>query len=505
MSLPNITLLPQHRMDGCIASLLALLGGSLLPFAFAPYGFYGLAIFCPALLLLTLWHQPSLAARLGWLFGVAYFAIGTYWIFISIHEYGHTDIFWASLLTAFFVISIALLPAIACYLLVTFIEQRHWALGFPCVWLSAEWCQSHIFTGFPWLLLGYSQVDSPLAGLIPVLGNAGMSAVLITIASFAVASYYHPYTRRWFWLILGLVALAAWLLHAKSWTVQTKSPLQVSLIQGNIQQQLKWSPDYLTHTLQHYAKLSTTESKQDLIVWPESALPIPYQMVPTFLQQLQTAALPATPEWLIGTLNHNDNSTGYYNSLLHLGSISTVYNKQKLVPFGETIPFGKWLEPVIGLFSIPMTDFVAGKPQQTFLTVRGQTIASFICYEIAYETLLKTALPQAKLLVTVTNDAWFDDSIARDQHLQIARFRALQSGRYLLFSSNNGLTAVIQPNGQIQSQLAPKITAVLRDKVYFMRGVTPWSQLARYFFYYIALGLLLGLLVCRCRKQYFLI
>ena len=251
--------------------------------------------------------------------------------------------------------------------------------------------------------------------------------------------------------------------------------LHTSLIQANIPQQLKWDPNYLDTTLQTYDSLTKQHWSSDLIVWPEAALPIPVSDAQAILQPLARSAQSNHSGILLGAIDYADTPGHFHTGLLGIGTASGYYHKHHLVPFGEYVPLDRWLRGIINFLAIPMSNFVAGDQHQALIKLGNITIAPFVCYEIAYTDTLWHSLPKAQLLVTVSNDAWFNDSFALAQHLQIAQFRARQSGRYLLFSTNDGITAIIEPQGHIQAQLPIHQRAVLNAKIYAMSGATPWS------------------------------
>ncbi len=463
-------------LTGRLAPWLALLAGSLLPFAFAPFQQWWLALLCPILLLIS-WQNASAkqAAWRGWLFGLGMFGIGTSWIFISIHTFGETSIWLAGFITALFVMTLALFPSLQGYLLKRYYLPQQLIWTFPGSWIILEWLRSHLFTGFPWLLLGYSLVNSPLHGYAPLFGDLGLSlvALISSVLLYQLLWQRQPWRLRTIWLLsIWLLAIAA---NHITWGKMAQ-PLSVALVQGNIPQQLKWSDAEVAPTLERYATLSRPYWGSDLIIWPETAIPIMPDEASDFLAALDQ----------VGKQHHSTIVTGiplsnnqhFYNGLLMLGQHQGVYYKQHLVPFGEYIPLQDWLGDLLQFLDIPQSDFSAGSAQQPKLMLGQWQVAAYICYEIAYAELLKQELPSANLIITISNDAWFGRSFAAAQHLQIAQMRALENARYLLFVTNTGVTAIIKPDGQIQAQLPEFTTAVLTGTIQAMTGSTPlqWWQ-----------------------------
>jgi apolipoprotein N-acyltransferase len=338
--------------------------------------------------------------------------------------------------------------------------------------------RSWLFTGFPWLFLGYSQVTSPLAGYIPILGNYGLGYLLLVLSAWLVYIYqdYHS-LRRWLGglLFIAVVMGGGLLLQKISWSQAQGKTYKVSLVQGNIPQQVKWLSGHVPETLRIYAKATQKHWSSDVIIWPEGAIPLPKHWAEPFLKQLDQRAKQHHSAVLLGIpVAQQANSFYFYNALITLGQGQGHYYKNHLVPFGEYIPFGGFMRGLVGLFNIPMSNMVSGRLEQKNLQVQGVALAPFICYEIAYANDLRAKLPQARWLVTVTDDAWFGDSLAPAQHLQIAQFRAIQAARPLLFNGNNGITALINSQGQIRRRLPQFKRAVLTVQLQPRVGETPW-------------------------------
>jgi apolipoprotein N-acyltransferase len=475
---------------------LALAVGASLPLAFAPYGWYWIAVLAPAILFL-LWREvtPRRALWRGWLFGLGLFGAGTSWVHISINQFGGVGLPLAVLATALFVAAMALFPAVLGYLATRlFAGPRPLALlvVLPACWTLLEWVRGWFLTGFPWLNLGYSQIDTPLAGLAPVLGVYGVSLLVALSAGLLAAFIELGGVRRRIALLGGILGvwLCGWGLGQLQWVEPAGDPLRASLVQGNVAQDLKWLDIYQQPTLELYRELTRASWGSDLIVWPETAVPAFYHQTAGYLHELAEEGRAHGSELVVGVPVLDLVTGRYYNGLMSLGEEPGLYAKRHLVPFGEYLPLRTVLGHVLDFIEIPMSDFTPGDADQTTLRAAGLTIGASICYEAAFGEELIDALPQAELLINVSNDGWFGDSLAPHQHLQIARMRALETGRYLLRATNTGISAIIGPDGALLATSPQFEVHVLTGELRPMRGATPYVRLGNA---PVVLVLLLGL------------
>jgi len=465
---------------------LSLVAGGILPLAFAPFDIFPAAVLAPALLFLLWLDIPRRRAlRRGYLFGLGMFGVGVNWVFVSMYEYGGVGLVLSLFLTACLVAFLALFPALLGYLLARFFPYGGttaavWrpAVVFPAGWVLFEWVRGWFLTGFPWLNLGYSQLASPLGGLAPLVGVYGVSlAVALSAGWLVLFILAGNRLRRAAW---GAALLALWVisagLHALSWTQATGAPLRVTLLQGDIPQDMKWLWEVRDPTIELYAKLTREHWDSQLIVWPESALPEMYDEAREFLDGIGKEAREHHSDLLIGVL-YEDPATGrYYNSMVSAGSERKFYHKHHLVPFTEYLPLKGLLGGIVDFMQVPMSDFSAGPAVQPPLAVAGQQAGISICYEDAFGEEVIRQLPKATLLVNVSNDAWFGHSIAPQQHLEIARMRAAETGRPLLRATNTGMTAIIDATGRLQ-KVAPQFeVAALSGEVQQMQGATPYVR-----------------------------
>jgi apolipoprotein N-acyltransferase len=489
----------NYTFYGCLSALLA---GILLPFAFLPFHAWWIAIISPALLLVA-WEQTSPAEgfKRGWWYGLGFFGVGASWVYVSIHQYGDTPAVISGFLTLLFVAILALFPAFQGYLLQRFSADSDGSersvllkalLYFPTSWVLIEWMRSWVLTGFPWLQLGHSQVASPLAGFAPlfgVFGVTGIAALLSGLCYLLARQLYQHYQTRGrdgylklsavFSIILVLFCLGFGLKKIH-WVTPQPEPVRVALIQGNIPQSLKWSAAEMAHILKLYPQLSKNVWKHhDLVVWPEAAVTLPLPISMGYLKQLLKQIKPYPVSLITGIPVESTRGWKYYNAMILLeNGRSDIYYKRYLVPFGEYLPLERWLRGIIGFFNLPMSDFIsgAGGEEINLKSKQGLVIAPFVCYEIAYPEAILTTVPHANLMVVLSNDSWFDNSFASWQHLQIAQFAALAAGRYLLVSTNDGITAVIDPKGRVVAQAPRFQQAVLESQVFLTRDNTPWIK-----------------------------
>lgn len=450
---------------------------------FAPFGFFPLAVLALTVLFTQWLHAENAwaAARIGWAFGFGLFAAGTGWIYIALHDYGGMPFLLALFATALFSAFLGLFPALVAYAQAK-IRAPAWArmlLVMPALWMLVEWLRGLIFTGFPWLAFGYSQVAaSPLAGYAPLLGVYGVSLMVALSAGLFSLLWLVRWSRQ------GKVALALlailWILgvplHEVEWTQPQGEPVKVTLAQGNIPQELKFNEDRLVSTLETYRKM-VQQSDARLIVLPETALPVLRQEMPeNYAAMLRDHARKNNGDIIIGAFERDNGQ--YYNSVFTLGTAdSQSYRKNHLVVFGEFIP----LRPVLGWFindvlNIPMGDLARGGTDQPPLNVAGQKVAMNICYEDVFGEEIIRALPEATLLVNVSNDAWYGNSIAAMQHNQISQMRALEAGRMMLRATNTGITSIIGRSGRILQMLPQHQEGVLTGTVQGYAGSTPYVR-----------------------------
>ena len=449
--------------------LVAFIAGAVSALAFSP-GWFPLLLAGFAVLV-HLWLASGRSAFLvGFWFGLGLYGVGVSWVYVSMNRFGGMVAPLAALATLGFCAGLALFPA-----LVGWAQARLRApLAIPALWIISEWVRGWLLTGFPWLSFGYAALDTPLAGFAPLGGVYLVSLAAATAAMllWLIAAGERRWLSAALFAALGIGGAA---LQAVEWTRPSAKSVSVSLLQGNIEQSLKFDPNRYTHILETYARLADA-SRARLIVLPETAVPRFLDLVhPAFLAHLEATALRNKGDVLLGAPLRSAPGV-YFNSVVSLGlSPQAAYHKVHLVPFGEFVPPGfRWF---VDAMAIPLSDFSRGSARQRPLAVAGERVAVNICYEDAFGEEIVRQLPEATLLVNLSNVAWFGDSLAPGQHLQIARMRALETGRMHLTATNTGITAAIGADGTVLAQLPQFTEAKLDIEARGRSGATPYVAL----------------------------
>ncbi|SDH66386.1 Apolipoprotein N-acyltransferase [Vibrio xiamenensis] len=493
-------ILSFHRLWRPLAA--AFIGASTT-FSFAPYDIWPLAILSPVILMLLLHNQsPKASLWTGFAWGLGQFATGISWVHISIDTFGGMPKIASVFLMTLLVSYLALYPALYAWLLNRFfprLSRHRFFLAAPVLWLICDWLRGWIMTGFPWLWLGYSQLNSPLANFAPL---GGVELITLAIMVCASAISYSMLTKRWMNLIIPAVIFATGFgLNAVHWVTPKDKVTKFALIQGNIDQALKWVPSQRWPTILKYTDLSRDNWDADIIIWPEAAIPAFEFEVSSFLQTLDEAARNNDSALITGVINRGSGNQ-YYNSVLTLGNtdadsyqynIDKRYHKHHLLPFGEFVPFESLLRPLAPFFNLPMSSFTSGDYIQPNIVAKGRHLAPALCYEIIFSEQVRANVnDNTDFILTLSNDAWFGRSIGPLQHMQIAQMRALELGKPVIRSTNNGLTAVTDYRGQITDQLPQFETGVLRASVHSTSGQTPyhgWGSWPLYLFSVLALAI----------------
>lgn len=451
--------------------------GALLVLAFAPFGFGALAVVDLAVFFSLLWHAGNsrMAAWLGYSFGLGLLGFGVFWLRISINQFGGIAPPLGLVFTLLFILIMALFFALMAWIAFrlgnTRGERFFMLVAAPLVWLAVELLRAYLFTGFPWLSVGYSQTDLPLEGVAPLFGVFGVG-LLVALSAGLLALWRH----RWAIPVLVVLWGAGYALSWVQWTHSLAEEIPVALVQGNIRQLDKWRPSMFNPTLELYQRLTDKAPGARVVIWPETAIPAFTDKVEqSVLRPLDEKMREQGRDLLTGIVSRQPDGR-YYNAMLSVGvSGRHAYYKRHLVPFGEYLPLAPLLEPVLDFLDIPMSDFSPGNGEPSPLKLAGYRAGVDICYEDAFGNEVAAALPRAVFLVNASNDAWFGDSLAPHQHLQIARMRALETGRYLLRATNTGISAIIAPDGTIRQQLPQFERTLLQGTIQPMQGMTPYA------------------------------
>ena len=471
--------------------VIALLAGASFLLALAPYGFWPLAIVSPAILYALL--MPEMTGKRAFLIGEAYgtglWCVGAFWLYTSIHDYGDTPAWLALIMIAIMGLGMGLFHGFLALMFNRMVGKQ--PFSFAALWILQEWLKTWLFTGFPWLFVGYAFTEQRwLSSLAPVAGVFAVSFVAVLLA----ASLVELLRRRGGYMlasaVLLVVSTSLWLINPQ-WTKPKGTPdLSVSLIQGNIPQDLKWLTEFQVETLKIYATLTRTEWGRDIVLWPESSIPMFQTEAVGFIGEMVKMAKATNTTWITGIPYKDeaafdpktDKYPPFYNSVIALGAEADgLYKKQRLVPFGEYIPFEGLLDILPNLAgSQDILSYSRGSAQQSPLHVRGHNLGAAVCYEVAYpDTTRKNAIG-TDFLLTISNDAWFGTSAGPLQHLQMVQMRALENGRWFMRATNTGVTAIIDHQGRIVKRAPQFERTVLRGDIQARVGNTPFMSMGHY-------------------------
>ena len=487
----------ELRASGGLRYTAAALSGALLPLSLAPVSWWPVAILsCATLFTLTRGLRGKQLFLTNLVFGISLYGTGASWIYVSIHHYGQASVPLAGLMTAAFAVGLGLVFALPMQLLG--LAHPKTALSsagyFAAIWVVGEWFRGWFLTGFPWLYLGYGQIDTWLAGWLPILGVLGVGFVIALsgalcsqIVGATVVNATNPKTARnkvcgpassaRHLTGIALLWSGGYLLQALTWTTPAATQaLNISLVQPDNPVLGKWQDEVRPRILADFNELVEKKLGQDLVVWPESAIPAMRHEVQDFLEQMDGLAQERNTGLIAGVPEYRSTDQRFFNSVIALGTAKGRYQKRRLVPFGEYVPLERWLRGLIRFFDLPMSAFSSGEEQQALIAVGPHKIATAICYEIAYARPLARDARAADILLTVSNDTWFGSSFGPHQHLQIARVRALENQKPLIRATNDGITAFISARGTIEKQQPRFVSGVLDGQVMPRSGLTPFAR-----------------------------
>lgn len=511
---------------------ISFIAGCLLPLAFAPVNFYLLAVLSPAVLFyFFLSATPKQAAWFGWSFGLGFFAIGVSWVYVAIYVFGLSAFLTSALLTFIFISILATYLSLQGYLSVYFIKRFHinnenivLLIIFPLFWVLFEWIRGWLFTGFPWLSLGYSQTSSVLSGYAAVFGVFGISFMLAMSASLLLIALTSKNKKRLMAIFsIFVIWLGGYFLSQINWTTIKDKPLKVSLVQGNVEQKNKWQADQVAKRKQRYLSLTQQHWDSDLVLWPENSLTLFYHnLKDNYLSDLTQQANKNNTDIILGLPVLDQKTKDYFSSLVVIDgkvvskrnenisvsdksinhSATQFYHKSHLVPFGEYMPFASVLRGIVAFFDLPMSGFTPGTYQQNMLFAAGQKIAPTICYEDAFGEDVIRFLPEASLILNASNNAWYGDSFAPHQHVQISQMRALETGRDLMRVTTNGVSALINAKGEVTAR-SPQFKAhVVTGLVQPRAGTTPYVRWGNgLILTFILIGLIASVVLSKRNKQ----
>lgn len=493
---PN-SLLSQRLAYGCL-----LLLGGLLTLSYSPFDAWWVAFFALPVFILSIVFAPNArqAAKYGFVFGLGLFGVGISWVHNAIADYGGLPLVFSLLLMLLLVGYLALYPAVVGWLTYKLHNKLTVFIIVP-IWLSVEYLRSVLFTGFPWLSIGYSQLTSPLAGFAPVMGETGLQAIIMLLVCLISCLFIPPKTankdKKSTYLMLlspvliAVIVLTGMALKNQNWATPINKSVNLALVQGNVPQSIKWQPENELPTMLKYYDLSADHwAESDIVIWPEAAIPRLEVSAKNFLLDLENQALEANSALITGIVDFQPNTQYAYNNVIALGKQnsndnqstyqylhSNRYSKHHLLPFGEFVPFESVLRKLAPIFNLPFSSFNRGQYQQANLVANGFDVVSAICFEIAFAKQVRANITeQSDFILTLSNDAWFGDSHGPWQHLQIAQMRALEFAMPVVRVTNNGVTAVIDHKGEIADLLEQNVTAVLNSKLNLVESHSVYKQ-----------------------------
>ena len=494
-------ILPSQRWAPWLS---AVLGGAIIPFSMAPYHIWPIALVGLFLVANSLKNTtPKQAILLALAAGIGLFGAGVNWVFVAITQFGSSSFVLATLLTALFVVGLAIVFALPFYVYGRWLSRTlsGQTLGFSALWVLGEWLRSWLFTGFPWLYSGYGFIDTPLTGFAPITGIFGVSFSACLSASLCLAAfkmwqdYAHAHQPQKSLLarqlaVITLGAAVLWgmgaALQQVQWTTPKPHTISIGLVQPNIPQERKWDPAYYQSSLNILTELSLPLWDLNWVIWPEAAVPYTYHQAESILSDIDRHAKKSGAVFISGIIYDDYSSLPddavfyrfedmkFYNTIIARGFGSGEYFKQRLVPFGEYVPFEEQLRGLIAFFDLPTSIINIGPFNPEGLNANGVTVAAAICYEIVYPDLIAELSAHKDVILTISNDAWFGHSNGPLQHFDMARMRAIETARYVVRSTNNGLSGFIKPNGEIANTGQRFTRETITGSVQRMSGLTPF-------------------------------
>lgn len=468
-------------------SKLALVGlGCLMTLAYSPFGFWLITFIC--LIVFAYILQSSQSAKQsawhGFYFGLGWFGAGISWVHVAIADFGGLPLIFSILLMLLLVAYLSIYPALAGYLNYRW-QNKLGVVALVPAWLITESLRGWVLSGFPWLSIGYTQTNSPLAGFVPVIGEFGLQFVAILLACAALLNIKKAAATY------TLVFATALLLQQKAWHKETGETVNLALVQGNIAQSVKWQPENEVPTMQKYSNLTAPYLEQsDLIIWPEAAIPRLEILANDYLVEVDSLAAQSNSAIVTGLVDYQPDTSFAFNNLVVLGKKqnddkfghykyldNNRYSKHHLLPIGEYVPFESILRKLAPIFDLPMSSFSRGNFQQDNLIANGYRLSPAICFEIAFPEQIRANLyHDSDFILTVSNDAWFGNSHGPWQHLQIAQMRALEFAKPVVRATNNGVTAITNSSGEIVAQLQQNVEDILEYQLPLVQSHTPYQR-----------------------------
>jgi apolipoprotein N-acyltransferase len=470
-----------NNLPNWLQLTIALVAGCLIPLSFAPFNIWPLGILALTIFALLINEQSAKAVWWrSWCFGVGMYGLGVSWIYVSISGFGGAPAPLAVSLVVIFVFFMAAMFSLPFCAFGRWFSRHPLSLliAFPATWLLGEWLRTWLFTGFPWLFIGYADLTNWLSGWAPVVGVMGLS--LFSAFTAAVLAYliYHPTKIRS--LLLGGCAIifiwgAGFALQKFEWTQASKTPTSIAIVQPNIAQEDKWQLDSRIATMNLLRTKTEPLLGHKIIIWPEAAVTEVYSQALPFLNEMNNKTADAESGLITGIIFDDKEKQVYYNSIATFGKAIGIYHKRRLVPFGEYVPM-EWLRNLIEFFNLPTSYIDVGADDQHGLKINDLLISPTVCYEVAYPDLVAKSALDSQLLMSVSNLGWFGDSLGRHQFMQMAQMRALETQHYYAYSTNNGPSAIFDRKGNITAQTKAFEQTSLSSEIFAVDGSTPFMR-----------------------------
>ncbi|XOV77777.1 MAG: apolipoprotein N-acyltransferase [Aestuariibacter sp.] len=489
-------------MSKYLPCFIALLCGAILTLSFAPFSHWWITpLSLTCLFFIYLQKQPN-GFWYGLSFGLGWFGAGISWVHVSIADFGGLPLAGSLALMLLLSAYLALFPALFFILLSKYQRRFPLLLTAMPLWWILEWLRSWFLTGFPWLSLGYSQIGGPFSGFAPIIGESGISVLLVISSLWLAQHLCHKHkpenlTASIAKTVIPTVFLfcLGYLLTFVDWVSKDNNAPTITMVQGNIKQELRWIPEQDKPTMEKYLQLTEPHWDSDFIIWPEAAIPKLEPLAQDYLYRLDKRARAANTALVTGIVNYNFETAQAFNNLIVVGNEqqreesdkateasegyrylhANRYAKHHLLPIGEFIPLESWLRGLAPIFDLPMSSFSRGDYRQTNLNVNGWQLAPAICFEIAFPRQIRANIHSTTdFIITVSNDAWFGRSHGPAQHLEIAQMRALEMGLPIIRATNNGITAFINHRGAIVKAAPQFEDAVIRHSLTTTSGMTPY-------------------------------
>lgn len=470
-----------NQLPNWIQLTIALLAGALVPLSFAPFNIWPLGIIALSILALLINEQPlKKVLWRSWYFGVGMYGVGVSWIYVSISGFGGAPAPLAAFLVIIFVFFMAAFFSAPFYVFGRWLSRHPLGLiiAFPATWLLGEWLRTWLFTGFPWLFIGYADLSNWVSGWAPVIGVMGLSLISALTAGVIAHIIYYPKKSRSLILSTGAVVviwIAGFALQKIEWTQLSSTPTSIAIVQPNINQEDKWQADFRNTTLDLLRTKTEPIWGHKIIIWPEAAITELYSEALPFLNEVNRKASDSESGLITGIIFDDQEKEVYYNSVATFGKAIGIHHKRRLVPFGEYVPI-EALRSMIEFFNLPTSIISLGPEEQHGLKVDDLMIAPSVCYEVAFPDLIAKNAVDSQLLISVSNLGWFGDSLGRHQFMQMAQMRALETQHYYAYSTNNGPSAIFNRKGEITAQTKAFEQTTLSSEIYAADGSTPFMR-----------------------------